>query len=182
AHRHAAAHGLAAPELGTLAQPQQRPLLVSLEFEHLRALQCDQCVRVRVVDAQQRQLAALFERCRSGIETCECVDHASNPSSTSLPTERPLSMRVWALRRFAALIGPMTSDSVLRTSPASTISETAFSASCCAIMSLVSNTERVNIESQCSEMLFALSGLISSGAVRSSISPILPCGASICGY
>src|SRR5688500_1393294 len=101
------------------------------------------------------------------------------PLRTSLPIMVPDSRRVWALRRFAPVIGEILSLSVERSLPASTRSATWFRSLCCSIMSGVLKRGRVNMSSQQSVALFARTVSMGSGLVFPTMATSAPCGATI---
>src|SRR5215216_3954677 len=83
-------------------------------------------------------------------------DDSYHPSSTILPRDFPLSNSACARLRLAALIVPKVWSSVVRSTPLSMRSATSFRRLCCAIMSAVWNDERVNIDSQWTEIALPL--------------------------
>src|SRR5688572_13946091 len=83
--------------------------------------------RPAVLDHQKARVEARTDKVRvddadAVVQALQEAGHAlprSNPSSTSLPIVRPRSSIWWARRRFAALIEPRLSASVVRSVPLS---------------------------------------------------------------
>jgi hypothetical protein len=97
-------------------------------------------------------------------------NHYANPSSTILPRALPVSSRTCACLRFAALLVPKCSATVVRILPASTSSATLSRSACCSAMSAVCSLERVNIDSQWIDTHLRINNASSSGSLLISAS------------